>query len=58
MASADHRNAGLREHVDVSAHVKDQGWIVNFLQACRIGGIVKRNDRHSGRAGFAQFFLG
>ena len=57
MSGTHHCNAGLREYLDVPAYVEHQGWIVDFLQARRVGGIVERDDHDPRCRGLRQFFL-
>jgi hypothetical protein len=57
MASTDYGDAGLRENIDVATHVQHQGWIVDFLEARRVRGIVERDDHCARRGCSCQLFL-
>ena len=56
MASADHRDARLRQHFGIPANIENDGRMVNFFHTWGIGRIVQRDQGHI-RRGCARNFL-
>jgi hypothetical protein len=57
MTRTDHRYAGTRKHFDTSAHEQHDRRIIDFLQACRVCGIVESNNFCAALDGLRDFLL-
>ena len=57
MPRSHDRNPWLRDRLDISAHVKHQGRIVNLLQLRRIQGIFQADDANPGGSHASHFVV-
>jgi len=58
MARPDHGDAGLGQQLGVTAHIENDGRIVDLFQAPRVKLVVDGNDCHAGGCRTRDFFLG
>jgi len=57
MTRTDHRDAGTRKDFNTSAHAEHYRWVIDFLQARWVRGLVERNNFCAALDGFGHFLL-